>query len=249
MCVPNGGGGGGVISGVIWRSALLCCALLAGEEEVALKEASLLVEGKDVLEVGCGRALSGLLCHAMGARRVVLSDCDDRVLKLLLTQQQSDDRDRLSVRHLLWEQDVCERVAGHACPPLRHWSVAHRDEGSIRSLEYGQQFDLVVGSDCIYFPSQEIPLAHVIAQRCRKPDGMALVVHQQRPAVQIERFVHALGDVGMKAQLFEGSTQEWAYDRLLKNHVQCFPEQADATLAQIINDAGAPLQVVIVRWQ
>ena len=39
--------------------------------------------GRDVLELGCGRALPGLLAGALGARSVTVTDCDHRALDAL----------------------------------------------------------------------------------------------------------------------------------------------------------------------
>lgn len=234
------GEGAGLISGSVWRGSLLCAALLTGDHSGLMMDA---IGSKDVLEVGCGRGLVGLLCAQLGARVVVLSDCDDRVLKILLAAQ----RERTEVRHLLWEQDEYELELGRQGEERRHWSVAYRqEEGDIPTLEYGRSFDLLVGSDCIYFPSQEAPLAAVIQQRCRKPHGIAVIVHQPRfnGAMQSVRFVELLRGAGMAVEELAGP---WDYDALLKNHVQCFPGQEKAALYRTVHETG-PHQVLVARW-
>lgn len=202
------------------------------------------VEGKEVLEVGCGRALIGLLCEQLGARRVVLTDCDDRVLGLLAAH--CADSRVVSVRHLLWEQDQWEEQVGHAATQQRHWSAAYRDTESIPALEYGAQFDVIIACECLYFPSQEAPLLSVLRQRLRKPDGQGVIVVQQRAgeASQIIRFLASLSADFSVREI----KQPWDYEKLLRDHVRCIQGQEELVLTETANDCDFH-QIVLVTWK
>lgn len=56
----------------VWSGAYLMAEFLVSKED--------LVKGKSVLELGAGTGLLGLVCHDLGARRVVLTDCCQQVL-------------------------------------------------------------------------------------------------------------------------------------------------------------------------
>lgn len=144
----------------VWKGALLTAAFVGGQLEEISAPPTLFASGSEVLEIGCGRGLVGLVAAARGASRVVLTDCDDRVLSLL-DRHSSTSSSVVSVAHLLWEQDLWEESIGAEGTPQRHWSDAYRNE-DIRALPYGQQFDVVIGCECLYFPSQEAPLAAVL---------------------------------------------------------------------------------------
>ena len=143
----------------VWRGSLLLTWFLSKKPADLLKE-------KDFLEVGCGRAMVGLYASAVGAR-VTLSDCDDRALAVL-SEMESD---RLRIRHLLWESDLEGSGA-------KHWSDAHRVEKVLR-LDSKDDFDVIAGSDCLYFHSQELPLVAVLKRRLRK-NGIAFFTVQRR---------------------------------------------------------------------
>lgn len=103
-----------------------------------------------------------------------------------------------SLEHLLWEQDMNDAAtnaanagdnsaAGTATvyEKMRHWSDAHRLPDVFPQLETGKQFDLVIASDCLYFMSQEEPLAASISHRLKQPHGKARVPTCQ-PAIPPE---------------------------------------------------------------
>ena len=132
------------------------------------------------------------------------------------------------VRHHLWEEDLPQMLLpqflpheerlpppptpqGHATTPRpregKHWSNIVRNL-SIPSLDSDETFDLVIASDCLYFASQEIPLAAVLKRRM-KNRGNALVVVQTRNngGNQLERFVALLREehgVGVEVRAVVG---------------------------------------------
>merc|ERR1712224_355564 len=105
----------------VWPSAELLSQWLMENSEVVI--------GKDVLEVGAGPGLVGLLAAAMSARRVVLTDCNQEVLQLLRSNVKNNG------------------VEGNAEIMEFDWEM----EGASDSI--GAQFDVVLGSDVVYSQS------------------------------------------------------------------------------------------------
>merc|ERR1711966_250290 len=93
------------------------------------------VTNKDVLEVGCGCGLAGIVAGVHGARTVTLTDCDDRALVLTgshlkeLTSQKTAGlcEHTFRLRHHLWEQDEADNrnvdveVEVQVEEEVRHW--------------------------------------------------------------------------------------------------------------------------------
>jgi predicted nicotinamide N-methyase len=172
----------------IWSSSLIASALISGcltvnGEEPTPESASTALVGKHVLEIGCGRGLAGIVAGKCGAVRVVHSDCDDRCLvdleEMNLNHGCVTEDSRYLLRHHLWEQDKIFEEEGEGAPRVRHTSDSHRNE-RIFEMEQGTQFDVVIAADCLYFQNQEEPLASVLRQRVRKPDGRAVICMQPR---------------------------------------------------------------------
>jgi 2-polyprenyl-3-methyl-5-hydroxy-6-metoxy-1,4-benzoquinol methylase len=171
-----------------------CLTLKEGQESNPAAASTALV-GKEVLEVGCGRGLAGIVAGNCGARRVVHSDCDDRCLADIA--QMALDSEQYCIRHHLWEQDQAREEEGHSNTKIRHCSDSHRNENMLE-MESDVQFDLVIAADCLYFSSQEEPLASVLRQRVRKPDGYAVICMQPRHenSFMFARFIQHLRDSG-----------------------------------------------------
>lgn len=120
----------------------------------------------------------------------------------------------LRVRHHLWESDEeAMRAALTGEPPavVRHWSDGKRTcrGTSPPSLPPDEEpFDVVIGSDLLYFANQEKPLLATIAHRLSRrrddtggPGGVALICQTMRRNNKKvwERFVAAARDVGFNA--------------------------------------------------
>jgi predicted nicotinamide N-methyase len=225
---------GHAVSSITWRGSLLTSAYIGGYDVTSTCHASssaeadvgtqplptrldsrvkeihprIEVRGKDVLEIGCGRAMPSFLCGAMGAALCVQSDCHDGALEVLRqfisrSESSQDERDSTTVsvlgnfqqRHHLWQQDQVwnesDSLSGNeeddskqlsrleASERVKHWSLGHRIE-SIPEMEYNRQFDVIIASECLYFADQEAPLTHVIQRRLKRPHGTAIVVFQPR---------------------------------------------------------------------
>lgn len=239
--------------------------------------ASVSVLNKRVLEVGCGSGLAGLIAGLHGAASVTFTDCDDEALTALgehlrehlrRTDHHVDVPDQgfpppcrsFRVFHHLWEQDG--ELEG--APELPHWCNARRrpmhpdcvafDGESADNLH----FDVVLAADCLYFPSQEAPLAAVLKKRLRRPvagvhiGGVALVVIQTRGngGFQAVRFKELLEQSGFRVR--NGAPLGSSAAELLLAHVRRpsaddgGPQEEDIAL----HGTGAEVaqHVLMVTW-
>lgn len=80
--------------------------------------------GKDVLELGCGTGLSGIFCAKFGARSVLMTDYNDKVLETVSDNASRNGLTNINVRRLDW---------------------LHMDNES-------ERYDTIIGSDIVYDP-------------------------------------------------------------------------------------------------
>ena len=247
------------ISEQIWKGSLLCAARMAAlrtaiaETDAPDSPLKPMFLDKDVLEIGCGRALVGLLAAQSGARSVTLTDCDDRALEPL--QQATAGNPMIRVRHFLWQEDQREeeqeaertRNIFRVQEPLRHWRDAYRREDLYAELNAEEAFDLVVASDCLYFTCQEAPLVSVLRRRVRRPHGVGIIVVQTRGNNGFHgvRFMKALEESGFDVHVSVGP---WEWDGLMKRHVHSVPGQEGLTLSKTDHEVGEPMYMT-VRWR
>jgi len=109
--------------GVVWPSSRV----------LALRVSQLMLEGKRVLEIGCGLALSSLVLHRMGMD-ITASDY-----------------------HPLAQDFLDENVRANALPPIPYqvgnWETDNPLLGG---------FDLIIGSDVLYEPAMAMTVARFI---------------------------------------------------------------------------------------
>lgn len=150
--------GGGAINAtdttglVAWGLATTLSAYVAARRE--------LVVGKQVLELGCGRGMCGLVAVQCGAARVVLSDYEPAVLALA-------------------QKNVAANAAAHACAGVRPsverlvWSrspAEHRRCG---------MFDLMLGSELLYHET-DIPALISSSEYHLAQNGVIVFVYHAR---------------------------------------------------------------------
>lgn len=270
----------GHISALIWRSSLLASSIICGCTTIAMlhvpanrelfsrifgtcDEQRRRLQGCDVLELGCGRALAGKVCSRLGANSVVLTDCDDRALSRLRSEFRDKDvgeERSCSLCHLLWEREQVEadwaalaQIQGAgaigASPALiRHWADAYRLADEFPYIDPSSQFDLIIASDCLYFHVQEEPLAATLHRRLRKPDGVAMIIVETRGngAFQLERFLHLLRSKGFGTVICDSGP--WDFDELVRQHIQ---NDLLATGAPCVATTGHEQNgphVILVSW-
>ncbi len=230
--VPRSHADSAYISARIWRGSLLMASHL-------FSNPALLTNCTSLLELGCGRGLTGLLAKAVGGVDLacLLTDCDDRALQPLCSLA--------NVAHFLWENDV----PANRSVEVRHWSDAYRTPESAPRLGEDLQFDVLVASDCLYFACQEEPLAEVFLRRLDRVSvtAVALAVVQKRGSdggFQLIRFRELLTEGGMSVEESEGP---WPWPQLLQDHVRGWPGQEALDLAFTVHEVGDPV-LLTVRW-
>lgn len=192
------------ISTKVWRGALVCTR--------ALLNNVFALEGMRVLELGAGVGLCGMVASLLGARQVVLTDCSYDSLQGMLAnvvRNRHDNRvlssaswgvdgDLVCIQRHLWENDIV-RSPGRPLP--QHWSSATScawgPEGMPPNLPVDSVFDVVIGSDLLYFASQITPLLSTLSTRM-KPGGRALLaVCVRRNRAVYESFLLGISQVAL----------------------------------------------------
>ena len=175
-----------------------------GELSIArdLDAGTLDVAGLDVLELGAGTGLAGILACLSGAKNVVLSDYPaDAILAAL-----RDNVDRLARSQGKSNCHVVGHAWGTSVDPL----LAHAPRGA---------FDVILLADCLWMPEQHDALLRTIAA-CLAPQGKVICVagfHSGR-AKMAPFFTRALGAAGFVAELLyeenhHGQRRPWDPDR------------------------------------
>lgn len=277
----------GHISALIWRSSLLASSIICGYTFIPVLDTQCIdvsgnrtmftsifgrsdrhrhwLQGCDVLELGCGRGLVGKVCKKLGAKSVVLTDCDDRALQRLRSEFRGDSTESApkfscDLFHLLWERERCDAehaslaaVSGtdsYEATPLtiRHWADAYRLPDEFPYLDPSSRFDFVIASDCLYFHVQEEPLASTIHRRLKHPDGIGMILVETRGngAFQLERFLQLLRSKGFASVIFDSGP--WDFDLLVRCHVQKDALTVDSPcIATTGHEQNGP-HVILVSW-
>jgi predicted nicotinamide N-methyase len=136
----------------LWRASELLCEYLVKHPEW--------VATKDVLELGSGLGLVGLLVHHLGAARTTLTDGDTDTLSNLRENVQRNGADTDCGRHILCRQLV--------------WG----EKLESFQTSYGS-FDTIVGSDIIYVEQILDPLWTTVDLLLR-PAGTFLLSYARR---------------------------------------------------------------------
>jgi predicted nicotinamide N-methyase len=159
-----------------------------------------LVRGRDVLELGSGVGLCGLLAAKMGAKTVALSDFEEPLLDALDRGVAENDVGHCSVvvRALDWTkeaalEDTPTPNPAHAMPP-------------------DARFDVLLGSDVLYEPQHVAALPACVARRMR-PTGECVLVNATRYETMFDDLVAACERAGLKVDRIDigdvGRRQSW----------------------------------------
>ena len=92
---------------------------------------------------------------------------------------------RIRLRTHLWEEDeeiVNALVEKRRKESVRHWSkTSGEDDVSLApKMADDETFDVIILSDCLYYSSQELPLAKSLALRLKKDPASTIVLFQTR---------------------------------------------------------------------
>jgi predicted nicotinamide N-methyase len=188
---------------VVWNAAVILCDWLR------VKEGTL--RGRAVLELGAGCGACGFYAAASGAN-CVIADCGPQTMRNLektLTCYENLVATRVGdgqfagnveLRRHLWEEDfeILEaRRLGEIPGRVRHWSnvgvFENEGAGFAATMAPTDVFDVVIGSDLLYFSSQEESLLAALRLRLKSPGGVCYIVQTLRAnnAEVFARFVAA----------------------------------------------------------
>ena len=161
----------------VWSCARLLAEWLArrsggGDEDGA----GPIVRGRDVLELGAGTGAVGLVCAALGASSVTMTDRDEATLSLMHTNA---------------------RINGHydassSCEVC----VQGLDWGDPATYIQGASYGLVVAADVLYLPEHCAALPDAVAAHLA-PGGQVVVACGLRRAGLLDALVSALRSVGL----------------------------------------------------
>ena len=190
----------------VWNCALALCEYLSVSSSLSFPLCVL--KNKAVLEVGCGVGLGGFVAASLGAKTVCLADCGKNTLEnvsktlerwdALVRMKEGVFADvesrttkwesrygRIRLRTHLWEEDeeiVNALVEKRRKESVRHWSkTSGEDDVSLApKMADDETFDVIILSDCLYYSSQELPLAKSLALRLKKDLTSTIVLFQTR---------------------------------------------------------------------
>eukprot|EP00628_Pelagophyceae_sp_CCMP2097_P006391 CAMPEP_0184112462 /NCGR_PEP_ID=MMETSP0974-20121125/18422_1 /TAXON_ID=483370 /ORGANISM="non described non described, Strain CCMP2097" /LENGTH=242 /DNA_ID=CAMNT_0026415545 /DNA_START=15 /DNA_END=740 /DNA_ORIENTATION=- len=170
------------LGGTIWPSAA-AAALLLYRWRGALAQ-------KNVLELGAGLGLGGLVAAKVGAARVVLTDCDDAVLEQQLCETALSVPNCTALK-LDWRNDANSEVDWRNDANREFdWRNDANSEIDDASEEV---YDVVVGADVAYF-SKVVPDLYKTIKSRLAPKGLAIIVGETQRDAQWDLFEAMRGD-------------------------------------------------------
>jgi len=184
----------------LWTAALMLYGYLRRRPQPLQQQTGDLLTNKRVLEIGAGLGVGGFAAAANGAAHVTIGECDPQSVARLVqtlqtyTKKAPYEHNNVTVCRHLWEEDL-EYLEAHAedrpMDTVHHWSK-HDHSSQVPTLDFESAFDTVIGSDLLYFSSQEQPLLATLGLHLKR-NGTALLFQTMRTNnVSIfERFVEA----------------------------------------------------------
>ncbi len=172
------------VAGRVWAAAPALCAALG-------QWGRTLVQGRAILELGCGCGVCAVFCAAeLGAARVVATDssapaldCLQETLEELCTPSVAS---RVETRLLEWDDCLpTTSSAGSAAAASAAAAAGH--QGSHVALSADDVFPLIVGSDLLYEPAAAESLPRAV-KRHLVPGGRALLCLKNRCSRNLAAF-------------------------------------------------------------
>jgi predicted nicotinamide N-methyase len=188
----------------LWTAGLILCEHIRSAQRTVRNYAEIYfpnLQWKRVLEIGAGLGACGFTAAANGADHVVITECGPQsVARLVQTceiyRSLVKSNDNVTIRRHLWEEDmeyINAKEEKRSMEIVRHWSK-YGQVVDVPTLDFEATFDIVLGSDLLYFSSQEQPLLSVLRLRLRRnKDSAAVLLQTMRTnnACIFERFIEA----------------------------------------------------------
>ena len=140
------------------------CSYLANNPE--------LVSGKDVIELGAGVGICGIVASHCNAKSVLLTDGDSSVMtnmrKNISNNSISSEAKSITSRQLIWG----------------------------KNLDQFETFDVIIAADCVYMNKSLSPLFETIG-KLLKVDGLLIYVNISASQAPIEMVLDMASDHGL----------------------------------------------------
>mmetsp|Transcript_11984 Transcript_11984/g.30395 ORF Transcript_11984/g.30395 Transcript_11984/m.30395 type:complete len:335 (+) Transcript_11984:165-1169(+) len=158
IVVQQKAGGSGNTGMTVWNSGLLLTRLLdvmveelqrrQGQKDGESSSDNAFWRNQDVIELGCGTGLCSIAAHRLGAKSVMATDGNPRVLQLAETNIQQNCRDRIDCSGATGDDETSNvsngRLSTIRAEPLQ-W-------GFLNAMDYSESASFVIGADLTYNP-------------------------------------------------------------------------------------------------
>mmetsp|Transcript_28490 Transcript_28490/g.54358 ORF Transcript_28490/g.54358 Transcript_28490/m.54358 type:complete len:352 (-) Transcript_28490:316-1371(-) len=176
-----------------------------------LELAPTLVHAREVLEVGAGCGLCGLLAARLGAARVVMADCFAGVLRNLqqcvqLNRAATPASCLMETRYQDWAEESQIEVPG-GVPPSKDVAGVQASDLPPR-LVSDEKFSTVIASDILYEPQHATQLGDCLARRLA-PRGVCLMLLPIRDADLMTRFRSGAHSHGLQTCVETLDAAQW----------------------------------------
>lgn len=222
----------------VWGSAQIMSRILDA--------APALVRNLEVLEIGAGCGLCGIVAASLGAKRSTITDGAPGALAAI--QRSAAELPNATAAFLDFrdDADIIDGIVSlddaRSSNEARHW--VHSRSGSQRTvieeykLSVDAEYDVCIATDVLYSEEHSTPLAASLSRRIR-PGGTGLVLNACRHAGLLSEFAIALLARGLRVQIsvaerFKGEddTQEYQGGHLHRT----LPAEAEAWWTEIARD-------------
>mmetsp|Transcript_16458 Transcript_16458/g.23408 ORF Transcript_16458/g.23408 Transcript_16458/m.23408 type:complete len:295 (-) Transcript_16458:147-1031(-) len=200
----------------LWRASNILCDYLCENPQI--------VKGKNILELGAGLGLCGILANKIGARKVVMTDGDTDALSGMRQNVNlntcTSDKDRLpSSNHSLkchqlrWGQDI-----GRFKVKILHdndLECADINQTGVKSESSDYRFDVIMGSDIIYVEEIIEPLFDTVTQLLSHSNDAVFLLAYARRNVKIDFVLQCAENHGLKWKMTSGVEGIYIFSRIL----------------------------------